>query len=263
MLSKKQHVDDTRVIFHARDFLSDFCAARAPLGWRARIFFAARPVFSIFGPRAPHLGWRAHFFFAARPVFSIFGVRAPRAPKFFLYDSKQKGDSNYIMISLELWFDFFRKTDLFAVAIIQVVVPSLTIFSLFLRILESFFSSFLLCLWQRPSLPRKKKSIVVRGFKTFPKVKTFFSFSTPNRLFFLFKHGLFQKYKSNGELIACIILTKFEKMKIFSVSQTKIYFLFFKNHTVGPNHKSNDEKLTHFDFDTKTSKNSFFFKTST
>ena len=167
----------------------------------------------------------------------------------------------YNFIRIMIWV--FRKTDLFAIAIIGVVVPSLIMISLFLRILESFFSSFLLCLWQRPSLPRKKKSIVVRGFKTFPKVKTFFSFSTPNRLFFLFKHGLFQKYKSNGELIACIILTKFEKMKIFSVSQTKIYFLFFKNHTVGPNHKSNDEKLTHFDFDTKTSKNSFFFKTST
>ena len=114
--------------------------------------------------------------------------------------------------------------------------------SLFMRILKSFFSSLLLCIWPRPCLPRKKKLVPVRDFKTFPKVKTFFSFSTPNRLFFfLFKHGLFQQHKSNAELIVWIILiknenhnsffqksfvTKIEKMKIFSVSQTKIDFLF-------------------------------------
>ncbi len=104
----------------------------------------------------------------------------------------------------------------------------------------------------------KKKSVPVRDFKTFPKVKTFFSFSTPNRLFFIFKHVFFQKHKSNDELIVCIILTKYEnhnsffqksfvtkieKMKIFSVSQTKIDFFFLFKHCIFQKHKSNDELI--------------------
>ena len=79
--------------------------------------------------------------------------------------------------------------------------------SLFMRILKSFFSSLLLCIWPRPCLPRKKKLVPVRDFKTFPKVKTFFSFSTPNRLFFSFQTRSFSKTQE--------ILTKNENNNSF------------------------------------------------
>ena len=86
MLSKKQHVDDTRVIFHARDFLSDFCAARAPLGWRARMFSPHAQYFPFWAARAPFGVARALFFRRAPSIFHFWGARAARAKIFFNVD---------------------------------------------------------------------------------------------------------------------------------------------------------------------------------